>query len=279
MKTPEPMCGGSAVCDHNKAYFLQADSRQVLCLTWSNSQFNWKGIALCPFRDSGLAIVNRALIAVGGWDGLRYSNQLFEFKEEKNEWIENEEFPPMNAARRSPAIVSTTDGNCTSLYLIGGCCCNDTMSTSIIEYFNTDSKVWSAVRNAQELSNLCNITATLCDRHVFVVGNDGKGFSALLETLQSDTVTWLPIPSLPVHYSATTSLHGQLVSIGGLRDDSSDNSIYQLVDQDWVEIGCMASPREMCLVVNPTPLSVIVVGGWHKSLMTKLDHVEVFNVT
>ena len=75
--------------------------------------------------------------------------------------------------------------------------------------------------------------------------------------------------------STAAALCGQLVIIGGKRDRSSVNSIHQLVDGQWVEIGSMSSNRRWCLVVSPSPDKMIIVGGLRGRLIgVATDSVE-----
>ena len=76
-----------------------------------------------------------------------------------------------------------------------------------------------------------------------------------------NTVTWTPQPQQPVKCSTAASLSGQLVIIGGLQSGSSVNSIYQLVDGQWVEVGSLSGGRSKCLVVATSPDKMMVVGG------------------
>ena len=62
--------------------------------------------------------------------------------------------------------------------------------------------------------------------------------------------------------------------IGGKQDRSPVNSIHQLVDGQWVNIGSMSSGRWQCLVASPSPDKMVVVGGCDANGYT-LDSVEV----
>ena len=70
-----------------------------------------------------------------------------------------------------------------------------------------------------------------------------------------------PLPPLPVTNTTAATLCGQLVMIGGKRGRSPVNSIHQLVDGQWVEIGSKSSNGYWCLVVSPSPEKVMIVGG------------------
>ena len=72
--------------------------------------------------------------------------------------------------------------------------------------------------------------------------------------------------------STAATLCGQLVIVGGEQGGSSVNSIYQLINGQWVEIGSMSSDRWMCLVVTPSPDKMMIVGGYEGYL--SLDSVE-----
>ena len=61
--------------------------------------------------------------------------------------------------------------------------------------------------------------------------------------------------------STAATLCGQLVTVGGLQGLSYVNSIHQLLDGQWVEIGSMSSDRWRCLVVTPSPYKTMIVGG------------------
>ena len=73
---------------------------------------------------------------------------------------------------------------------------------------------------------------------------------------------------------STATLYGQLVTVGGERGGSLVNSIHQLIDGQWVEIGSMSSGRSMCLVVTPSPDKMMIVGGYGAEFLLILDSVE-----
>ena len=70
--------------------------------------------------------------------------------------------------------------------------------------------------------------------------------------------------------STAATLCGQLVIIGGVQGLPPVNSIHQLVNEEWVRIGSMASDRWYCLVASPSPDRIIIVG----SASGTLDSVE-----
>ena len=149
-----------------------------------------------------------------------------------------------------------------------------------VELFHTGRRSWSRLTSLPK--PLTFPSATICGNQLHVIGCGGDGYSCSLQALlssnqpirsQSRTPTWTPLPCLPVTDSTAATLCGQLVIIGGRRDGSSVNSIHQLVDGQWVNIGSMSSGRSECLVASPSPDKMVVVGGW--DAFTPLDSVEV----
>ena len=89
---------------------------QITCFTpdGSNSIYKyefstdkWEGLPPCPYRNSGLVTIGGEITAVGRID---------KFTLRQRKWVK--EYPPMNTARSSPAVVCTTDGE--YVIVIGG---------------------------------------------------------------------------------------------------------------------------------------------------------------
>ena len=255
---PRKMDRGSATTDGQFAYFTPAGYTLVYRYEWRGEK--WEELPSCPYSDSGLVIIDGKLTAVGGWDAsLRDTNKLFTLRQKK--WVE--EYPPMNTVRSSPAVVSTSDGE--YLIVIGGGG-NDGW-TATVELFQVKSRRWYKLTNLPQ--PLRFPSATICGDQLNVIGLDANGYLCSLQALPSSdqpitsplTLSWKPLPPLPVTYSTAATLCGQLVLVGGLQYGSPVNSIHQLVDGQWVEIGSMATGRKWCLVVSPSPDKIIIVGG------------------
>ena len=69
----------------------------------------------CPYRDSGLVVIDSVLTAVGEHDR-SWTNKLVTLRQSR--WVE--EYPPMNTARAQHAVVSTSDGGHMNVIAIGG---------------------------------------------------------------------------------------------------------------------------------------------------------------
>ena len=213
----------------------------------------------CPYEDSGLAIIDSELTTVGGWDRAGCTNRLFALRQGK--WVEV--YPPMNTARSSLAVVSTSDGD--YLIAIGG---SDSDGwTATVELFQVTSRRWFKLTDLPQPLSLPS--ATICGDQLHVIGFYGEGYSCSLQSLRSNdrpitsplTLSWKPLPPLPVHRSTAATLCGQLVLIGGWQGLSPVNSIHQLVEGQWVEIGSMTRGRWLCLAVSLSPDRILIVGG------------------
>ena len=254
------MMRGSATTDSRFAYFTPVTSTSLYQYEYSTEK--WSDLPPCPYSDSGLAITDSELTTVGGLDDRYYpTNKLFTLGQRK--WVKK--YPPMNTVRDRPAVVSTSDGD--YLVVIGGYIGRDGW-TATVELFQVKNRRWHKLTDLPQ--PLSNPSATICGGQLNVIGRDDNGYSCSLRALPpSDTpimspltLSWKPLPPLPVTWSTAATLCGQLVTIGGWQDGSPVNSIHQLVDGEWVRIGSMASGRYCCLVASPSPDRIIIVGGY-----------------
>ena len=266
---------GSATRDGEYAYFMPSGSHSVYRYEWSTEK--WDTLPPCPYRDSALVIIDGVLTAVGGEDDrYRYTNKLFTLR--RRRWVK--ELPPMKTARSDTAVVSISEGE----YVIviggggdGGCW------TTTVELFQVRNRRWCEVSGLPQPLSLPSVT--ICGNLIHVIGRDGNGFSCSLQDLPSNvepttskprsrTKSWSPLPPLPATCSTAATLCGQLVIIGGTQGMSSINSIHQLVNGQWVEIGSISSGRVWFLVVSPSPDKIMIVGGWGKHYGVSTDSVE-----
>ena len=253
---PCVLYGGSATTDGQVAYFVSFDSTQVYQYDWSIEK--WDTLPSLPCVNSGLVIIDGGeLCAVGG----SHTNQVFTLRWTK--WVE--EYPPMNIARSSPAVVSTSNGTC--LIVIGGLV-DDGCWTPTVELFQVNSRKWYKLTDL--LQPLTRPSVTLCGDKLHVIGDHANGYFFSLQSLPSSDVpqftphliSWTCLPPLPVKSSTAATLCGQLIIIGGRSDRWPPvKSIYQLVDEQWVEIGSLACCRCRCLVASASPDKIMIVGG------------------
>ena len=266
---PCGMMGGSATTDDQFAYFSPGASNLVCSYQWNTEK--WKKLRPFPHCNSGLVIIDGELTAVGGESEYCYTNKLFTLRQGR--WVEH--YPPMNTARDSPAVVSTSDGK--YILVIGGSVGGFDW-TATVELFHVRSRRWYELTNLPR--GLPQPSATICDNQLYVIGDDSTGYSCSLQALLfsdkritsqsiSNILTWTPLLQLPVEGSKAATLSGQLVTVGGRQGGSEVNSIHQLLAGQWVKIGSMSSVRWLCLVVTPSPDKMMIVGG-----LGALDRVE-----
>ena len=139
--------------------------------------------------------------------------------------------------------------------------------TGTVELFQVKNTKWHELTHI--LQPLHSPSATICGDQLNVIGSDGNGYLCSLQALPSSdrpitsslTLSWKPLPHLPVTESTAATLCGQLVIICGMQNRSVVKSIHQLVYGGWVRIGSMASRRWYCSVASPSPERIIIVGG------------------
>ena len=250
------MTRGSAATDGRFVYIIPGGSNSPYQYECSTEE--WMELPSCPYKNSGLATIDSELTTVGGGDEAGCTNRLFTLRQGK--WVEV--YPPMNTARSSPAVVSTSDGD--YRIAIGG------YVGDCVELFQVKSRRWYKLTHLPQ--PLLRPSATICGDQLHVIGGDRNGYSCSLQSLPSNdrpitsplTLSWKPLPPLPVKYSTAATLCGQLVLIGGRQGWSPVNSIRQLVEGQWVEIGSMTSGRDWCLAVSLSPDRILMVGGWEE---------------
>ena len=271
---PRRMIRGSATTDGQFTYFTPNVFASVH--QYELRREKWEELPSCPYKNTALVIIDGKLTIVGGWSGSRCTNKLLTLRQRK--WVE--EYPSMNTARSSPAVVTTSDGE--YLIVIGGVC---GVWTATVELFQIKNRRWYNLSPLPQ--SLPYPSATICGDQLNVIGREANGYLCSLHALSSSdqpitsplTLSWKPLPPLPEEFSTAATLCGQLVLIGGCRRGRSPvNSIHQLVDGQWVEIGSMTIGRWRCLVVGPSPDKIIIVGG-KVSLDEIVDTVEECIVT
>ena len=259
-KAPYEMTRGSATTDHQFAYFTPRHSNLVYSYEWNTEQ--WNKLPSSPYHNFALVIIDGTLTTVGGFSISGRTNKLFTLQQ--RQWVE--EYPPMNTARSSPAVVSTSGGD--YIIVIGGG--GDGGWTDTVELFQAKTRRWYKLTNIPQPLTLPS--ATICGNQLHVIGWDDNGYSCSIENLPSSNepitsqsiphlISWTSLPRLPVTLSTAATLYGQLVIIGGMQYGLEVNSIGQLVDGQWVVIGSMSSNRDRCLVVSPSPDRMMIVSG------------------
>ena len=246
---------GSAITNSGFVYFAPSDITSIYQMELGSD--NWKTLRSCPYRNSALVVIDSELTTVGGWYRF-FTKKLLTLRRRK--WVEV--YPPLITARSSPAVVYTSNGQ--HLIVIGGLGRGDCWTTAV-EILQVKTRIWYKLNNLPQ--PLHYPSATICGNQLYVIGDCTNGYSCYLQALPSTSpmtehlISWTPLPPLPVTVSTAATLCGQLVIVGGVRDGSLIDSIYQLLDRQWVEIGHMTRSRSWCLVASPFPNKIVIVGG------------------
>ena len=129
---------GSATTDHQFAYFTPFNSDLVYSYEWNTEQ--WNELPSSPYRECALVIIDGTLTTVGGISRSDRTNKLFTLQQ--RQWVN--EYPPMNTARSSPGVVSTSGGD--YIIVIGGR--GDGGSwTGTVELFQVKTRRWYKLTN------------------------------------------------------------------------------------------------------------------------------------
>ena len=268
---------GSAATDGEFIYFSSYNITTIYQFELSSRE--WKKLRSSPYQNSGLVVIDKKLTTAGGRCNYFFTKKLLTLQQKK--WVE--EYPPMITARSSPAVVSSSDGE--YIIVIGGLARGLARGhrdcwTATVELLKVETKVWYKLSDLPQ--PLDYPSATICDNQLYVIGGDHpNGYSYSLQALQSSAlettqnlILWVPLPPLPVTGSTAATLCGQLVIVGGVQDRSLVDSIHQLEDGQWVEIGHMGISRSWCLAASLLPNRIITVGG--QGALNLVEECELF---
>ena len=161
--------GYSAVDEEGKAFFASfssSDKRIYTCKVHKHSKnLSWLVIPECPHFEFGLALVNNAVTAVGGYmqeyRPSQPSNVLLTYSEIRRQWTER--FPPMLTRRRLPAVVTTR-----SLLIVAGGNGNRNEILATVEIMDLQTMSWSIT--VQLPMGLTHASATILDDCIHIAG-------------------------------------------------------------------------------------------------------------
>ena len=161
--------GYSAVDEEGKAFFASfssSDKRIYTCKVHRHSKnLSWLVIPECPHFEFGLALVNNAVTAVGGYKQeyrpSQPTNCLLTYSEIRRQWTER--FPPMLSKRRLPAVVTTR-----SLLVVAGGNGDRNELLATVEVMNMQTLTWATT--VQLPMALTHASATVLDNCIHIAG-------------------------------------------------------------------------------------------------------------
>ena len=268
--TPNEMHRGAAAAGDGKCYFMSEDKHDLWM--YDVEKDDWFPLRQCPYKNTGLTVINGLLTSVGGQKGepstaaYEFTNHLYSLSNRR--WAEK--FPAM---KHDPALgVNLKKGNAavvqsgSSVLVIAGR--GDGGFEQRIDVLDTKSSEWSEAPELPEGSQLPS--AAVCGDELYVIDGWGKWvYQCFLDELIGDTKpissVWSKKADAPYEHTACASLCGQLVAVGGHRGTSGSETptinAYDADKDSWYEIGKLASGRSHLLVAQLSEDSVVVVGG------------------
>ena len=285
-KAPEAMWRGSAASDSKMAYFNGSDSTKVH--SYDSETQKWRQLPNTPHTHTALVVVQHILTMVGGYVSGKVTNSLLSLMGEGGamKWLPH--FPAMPTARRSTAAVCSGH----SLIVAGGRGDGDRLAT--VEVLDIDTKQWSTACSLPH--PFPEATISICRERLYLMGGwdeTGSATPSVLtcsvpELLQSQTeklrtepepdrqtTKWRRIADAPSSLSSCATLCGQLVAVGGEKDDEETAAmfVYKETTDSWEAMGDMPTARCLALVaiLNGKLMAVGGCGWWG----TETDVVEI----
>ena len=267
--TPTAMWRGAAAASDGKCYFMSEDKHSLWM--YDVEKDDWFPLHQCPYKNTGLTVINGLLTSVGGQKGephtaeYEFTNHLYSLSNRR--WTEK--FPPMkhdpalgvNLKKGKAAVVQSGS----SVLVIAGR--GDGGFEQRIDVLDTKSSEWS---EAPELPTGSQVpSAAVCGDELYVIDGYNKWvYQCFLDELIGDTKpissVWSKKADTPYEYAACASLCGQLVAIGGVRTGGGETptiNAYDANHDSWYEIGKLASGRSHLLVAQLSENKVVVAGG------------------
>ena len=279
-KAPCKIWGEVAAVNGNIAYFgCNPLGKEVY--SYDSSSKKWSELPKCPNYGFSLALVSGLLTAIGGkMSNKEVTNSLLSLS--NNNWIEH--FPPMPTKRWLTIVV------CSVRYLLVAGGSEGYVKLSTVEVMDTDTLQWSTASSLPH--PLSETTATLCRDQVYLLGGIDQSakqsksvfacsLAALLQSCRpqfpgadqktllsaSESKVWHKLPESPYCLSTCTSLHGQLLAVGGCEllgtfvRKTTMIHMYNTTTNKWEIISHMITPRYRCQVAVFPRNELMVVGG------------------
>lgn len=128
----------------------------------------------------GVAVVNRLLYAIGGFDGKERLATIERYHPEDNAWTI---IPPMTIGRSGAGVVALNQ----YIYVVGGF--DGVRQLSSVERFDTEQLTWSRVASIKIARSALSLT--VLDGKLYAMGGfDGHHFLSIVEVYDPDQDIW-----------------------------------------------------------------------------------------
>ena len=279
-RSPVELSAGSAATIGENVY-VASDTKLVYCY---NRLRKWSTLPECDCERFSLAVVDRSLVTVGGWDG-EYTNKLVRFTDQRT-W-DNKDLPAMPTPRTEPITLSTEQ------YLISAGGYSGTRALDIVEVLTMRDKQWNAC--AWSLPHtVYGGSMSLIDNQIYLAPQNVESvttqqmvltcnFSDLKQQKKKSlfgrsSSPWQRVKDLPVPLASVVAMNGHLLAVGG--KDSHNSPTYASTTvweytklQGWKSVSQITNSRWSSLSAILPRNQLIVVGG--QSNWTKTDFVEI----
>ena len=243
------------------------------------SKDNWSRLPLLKVIFFAIAQFEGNLITVGGWVPYKgVSGKVYRLEEQSQKW--EKFFKPMPTARYC-ASVATTQSAIVASGGSTGFMDGKAVTCASVEVYSSETSQWHA---ADPLPVPCGgmTSVTIADIW-YQLGGGGTDdndlttvlYASLTTLIQkatspthqpaSDVSVWKTLPDTPMKASAAVSLSGNLLAIGGEKNEigvSPAVYIFSPFTNSWVmATGDLPEPRCVCAAVQLPSNQVLVIGG------------------
>ena len=271
----ETMFRGSAASESNIAYFNGCRSTTVY--SYYSDTHEWHQLPDSPHTQSTLVVVQHILTMVGGYLSGKVTNSLLSLMGEGGaiKWLPH--FPAMPTARQFTAAVCSGH----SLIVAGGVGDGRNSRLVTVEVLDIDTKKWSTACSLPHPFSMATIS--ICHERLYLMGGydeTSRPTHSVLtcsvpELLQCQTQSlagklwkklrtqWRQVADAPHSLSSCATLCGQLVAVGGRKDDKNTAAIfvYKETTNSWEAMGDMPTARCLALVAILNGKLLAVGGG------------------
>ncbi|TKR77315.1 hypothetical protein L596_018312 [Steinernema carpocapsae] len=216
----------------------------------------------------GVAVMNRDLYAIGGFDGHDRLKTVEVMKSDTHQW---EEIAPLNN-KRSALAAASLNGR---LYVCGGY--DGICSLPSVEIFNAATNKWMmgiSMNNPRSASGVAVI-----DDSLFVIGgHDGMSIFESVEVFNAESCEWSAVKSMRSKRCrlGATAMDGKIYVCGGYdgRTVLKTAEVYDPSTGEWTDIAPMNYCRGRVALVANSGLLYAIAGNNGE---TNLSSMEVYD--
>ena len=257
-------------------------SKGCTVLQYESTTDSWSKLPEYQYYFFGMSLINgRHLTLVGGRDRdypNKVTNKLGVWDPSSQQWTQP--YPPMITPRHSPEVATYNN------YLLAAGGDDGSRKLATVEVLNVGaSEQWLT---ATQLPVPCShkTSAILHDNWYVITASKQVMYTSLPElcttpqtvTMSATNTTpaqWRRLRDTPLESSTAIALHGSLLTVGGLHDNTASTAIhlYHPETDVWTKVGEVPTPRYYCSVTLLPSGEFLVSGGRHQQgrLATPVD--------